>query len=94
MSTRDAYVAKMQTRLDERNAKLSALEAKAKDADEDPRGTYKETMAKLSAQSTRASTKLAEIKAAGEEKSETLVAEMDEIHDAFTHSFHAFKAQF
>jgi predicted nucleic acid-binding Zn-ribbon protein len=94
MSKRDVYVAKMKSQLDELNTKMSALEAKAKEAKEEARDKYKEEMTKLRAQSTLASTKLAEIKAAGEDKWETLVAEMEKIRDAFKHSFHYFKAQF
>jgi len=39
-------------------------------------------------------TQLAENQAAGEGKWETLVVEMEEIRDAFTPSFHYFKARF
>jgi len=41
MSKRDAYVAKMKHQLDELNAKMSDLEAKATVAKEDAREKYK-----------------------------------------------------
>ena len=45
MSKRDAYVAKMKLQLDELNAKMAELEAKAKEAKEDARDKYNEELA-------------------------------------------------
>jgi len=90
---RDAYVARMKRQLDELNAKLDELEAKAKEAKEDARDKYKEEMSKLRHQSKLAVGKLDELKAAGEDKWDAMVAEMDKIRDAFTHSFNYFKSQ-
>lgn len=94
MSTkRDEYTAKMKLQLDELNAKMDALEAKAHDAKVEARDKYREEMAKLRHQSSLAKTKLAEIKAAGEDSWDKMVAEMDKVRDAFTHSFNYFKSQ-
>ncbi len=93
MSNRDTYIAKMKLQLDELNAKMSQLEAKAKEAKEDARAVYKEEMRKLRHQSKLAVAKLDELKAASEDTWETMVAEMDKVRDAFTHSFHYFKSQ-
>jgi chromosome segregation ATPase len=93
MSKRDEYVAKMKLQLDELNAKMDELEAKAKEAKEDARDKYKEEMGKLRHQSKLAVAKLDELKASGEDKWETMVAEMEKIRDAFTHSFNYFKSQ-
>lgn len=93
MSKRDAYVAKMKIQLDELNAKIDELEAKAKEAKDDARDKYKEEMSKLRHQSKLAVAKLDELKAAGEDKWEAVVAEMEKIRDAFVHSFNYFKSQ-
>lgn len=90
---RDAYVARMKLQLDDLNTKMDELEAKAKEAKEDARDKYKEEMSKLRHQSKLAVTKLDELKAAGEDKWDAMVAEMDKIRDAFTHSFNYFKSQ-
>ncbi len=93
MTTRDAYIAKMKLQLDELDAKMENLETKAKEATENARDQYREEMIKLRAQSTQAKTKLAELKAAGEDKWDAMVIEMEKIRDAFTHSFSYFKSQ-
>ena len=93
MSRRDAYIAKMKLQLDELNEKMSKLEARAQEAKDDARAAYKEEMDKLRHQSKLALAKFDEIKAAGEDSWETMVAEMEKIRDAFIHSFHYFKSQ-
>jgi len=93
MTKRDAYVAKMKLQLDELNAKISELEAKAQGAKEDARAKYNEEMTKLRHQSKLAVAKLDELKAAGEETWETMVGEMEKVRDAFIHSFNYFKSQ-
>lgn len=50
-------------------------------------------MAKLRQQSDLAVAKLEELKAAGEDSWEKMVAEMEKIRDAFIHSFSYFKSQ-
>ena len=93
MSKRDAYVEKMKLQIDEVNAKIDELEAKAKEAKEDARNKYQEEMSKLRHQSKLAVAKLDELKAAGEDKWEAMVVEMEKIRDAFVHSFNYFKSQ-
>lgn len=93
MSKRDAYVAKMKLQLDELNAKMAELEAKAKEAKEDARDKYNEELGKLRRQSKLAVAKLDELKASGEDKWEAMVAETEKIRDAFIHSFNYFKSQ-
>ncbi len=93
MSKRDEYIATMKLQLDELNASMSKLEAKARDAREDARDKYHEEMGKLRHQSKLAVAKFDEMKAAGEDSWETMVAEMEKVRDAFTHSFHYFKSQ-
>ena len=93
MSKRDAYIEKMKDQLDALNAKMSELEAKAQEAKDDARAKYKEEMKKLSKQSKLAVAKLDEIKAAGEDKWEGMITEMEKVRDAFKHSFNYFKSQ-
>lgn len=93
MGKRDEYVKKMKLQLDELNATMAKLEAKAQEAKEDARDKYKEEMRKLRHQSKLAAAKLDQLQAAGEDTWETMVAETEKVRDAFVHSFHYFKSQ-
>ena len=93
MSKRDEYIEKMKLQLDEVNAKMTALEARGQQAKADAADKYAEEMDKLRQQSQLALTKLDELKAAGEDSWDALVAEMEKIRDAFVHSFKYFKSQ-
>ncbi len=93
MTKRDEYIEKMKLQLDELDAKMDKLEAKAKDAKEDVRAKYQEEMTKLRQQSKLAKGKLQEVKAASEDKWEALVAEMEKVRDAVIHSYRYFKSQ-
>lgn len=93
MSTRDDYIAKMKLQLDEMNESMTKLEARAQEAKDDARAKYKEEIGKLRHQSKLAVAKLEELKASGEESWDAMVAEMEKMRDAFTHSFHYFKSQ-
>lgn len=93
MSKRDEYIEKMKLQLDDVNAKMSALEAKAQEAKAEAREKYQTEMAKLREQSQLAIAKLDELRAAGEDSWEAMVAEMEKIRDAFIHSFRYFKSQ-
>ena len=93
MSKRDEYTAKMKLQLEELNAKMDLLEAKAKEARDEAREKYKAEMAKLRHQSALAQAKLLEFTAAGEDSWEKMVAEMDKVREAFVHSFSYFKSQ-
>ncbi len=93
MPNRDEYIAKIKLQLDELDAKMDKLEAKATEAKEDARAKYREEIAKLRQQSKLAKGKLEELKASGEDKWEAMVTEMEKIRDAFIHSFRYFKSQ-
>lgn len=93
MSKRDVYIEKMKNQLDELNATMNRLEAKAQEAKDDARDKYNEEIGKLSQQSKQAIAKLDELKAAGEDTWEALVTDMEKIRDAFKHSFNYFKSQ-
>ena len=93
MTKRAEYTTKMKLQLDELNAKMDLLEAKAKEARQDAREKYKAEMVKLRHQSELAHAKLLEFTAAGEDSWEKMVAEMDKVRAAFVHSFSYFKSQ-
>lgn len=93
MSRQNAYIAKMKLQLDELNVKMNELDARAQEAKSDVRDKYREEMKKLRHQSKLAVAKLEEIKLAGESTWEAMVAEMEKMRDAFTHSFRYFKSQ-
>ena len=93
MSKRDEYTAKIKTQLDDLNAQMDVLSSKAEEAKADAREAYKAEMAKLRHQSKLAVAKYEEMKLAGEDTWDKMVAEMDKISDAFVHSFKYFKSQ-
>ena len=93
MSKRVEYIEAMKKQLDDLNAKMSKLETKAQDAKIDARARYKEEMSKLSKQSKLAVTKFEEIQLVGEDKWDGMVAEMENVRDAFKHSFNYFRSQ-
>jgi alpha-D-ribose 1-methylphosphonate 5-triphosphate diphosphatase PhnM len=93
MTKKSVYIEKMKTQLDELNANMNKLEAKTQEAKADARDMYLQEMAKLRHQSKLAVAKLDDMKVATEETWETMVAEMEKVRDAFTHSFHYFKSQ-
>lgn len=93
MTQQSIYIEKMKSQLDELNANMNTLQAKAEEAKEDARDMYKAEMAKLQDQSKLAVAKLGEMKAASAETWEAMVTEMEKVRDAFTHSFHYFKSQ-
>lgn len=93
MTTRTDYIEKIKRQLDELNATMTQLEARAQDAKDDARATYHEEMAKLRQQSQLALAKLEEIKTSTEEGWEKVATEMDKVRDAFVHAFRYFKSQ-
>lgn len=93
MITRDAYIEKMKTQLDELNVRMEHLSNQAAEAQANVRATYDKDMAQLRAQSVHANAKLDELKSAGEDRRDAMVAEMEKVRDAFVHSFSYFKSQ-
>jgi chromosome segregation ATPase len=93
MTKRDEYIQKMKSQLDALNAKMDEVEAKARDAKEEARAKYREEVAGLRHQSKVAAAKLEDLKAAGEDRWDAMVAEMEKLRDAFVHSFRYFKSQ-
>jgi predicted nucleic acid-binding Zn-ribbon protein len=94
MTKRDEYVAEMKSQLDDMNAQLDKLAVKSKNAKQEMQDKYKQELADLRAQSKQVSAKLDDIRNAGEDAWENMVAELDKIGDAFKHSYNYFKSQF
>ncbi len=93
MLSREEYTAKIKQQLDDFNTKVDELQARTQETKADAREKYEAEMAKLRHQSELAVAKLDELKAAGEDSWEKLVAEMEKIRDAIVHSFSYFKSQ-
>lgn len=72
---------------------MSELESRAQDAKVDARAKHKEEMSKLSKRSKLTVTRFEEIQLVGEDKWQSMVAEMENVRDAFKHSFNYFKSQ-
>lgn len=94
MTKRDEYVAKMKSQLDDMNSQLDKLAAKSKTAKKEMQAKYKQEMADLRAQSAKANAMLDDLKNAGENAWENMVAEIDKVGDALKHSYNYFKSQF
>ena len=93
MSKRDEYVAKMKQQLDEWNAEIGELEAKAQGIQGDAREEYEEQINNLREKSKAVQDKLEDIKGAGEDAWEGLVADAERVWDALKHSLNYFKSQ-
>ncbi len=81
------YITKMEHQLEKLNLKMTELAAETKAAKEEAREAYKEKVTKLRQQSKVAAAKLEELKTASEDSWGTMVADMEKMHDSFTHSF-------
>jgi len=93
MTSRDQYVEKMKAQIDKLNQSMTELEVKAKEAGEEARAKYDEQISKMQDQSKAAMAKLDDMKAAGTDTWDAMVAEMEKVRDAFVHSFSYFKSQ-
>ena len=94
MSTRDEYVAAMKLRLDEWNAELAVLEAKAHETQEDAKEKYQEQLRALHARRLEGEKQLEAIRAATEESWMQLKADTDTVWAAFKDAVHQFKSHF
>jgi ribosome recycling factor len=93
MNKKEIYIAKIKAELDKLNLTMDELGSKAHDARIEARQQYEEEMSKLRHQSKLALAKLDDLKQASEDTWESMVAEVDKMRDAFTHSFHYFQSQ-
>ncbi len=93
MSKRDEYIAKMKQQLDDLNKQIGELETKAKAGQAELGKKYEEQMTNLQELSRSAKVKMDELKEAGEDKWDALIAEGEKVHKAFVHSVNYFKSQ-
>jgi ferritin-like metal-binding protein YciE len=93
MSKRDEFVEAMKRQLDETNAQIDELEVKIQAGQEKFGAKYDEQMKGLRASAGAVMKKIDEIRAAGDERWEALVAEGEKIQKALVHSFNYFKSQ-
>jgi hypothetical protein len=94
MSKRDEYVATLKRQLDEWNAEMDALEAKAQEAQEAAKLKYEEQFSALRTQRLAGEKRLEAVQTATEDSSERLKAETDNVWEAFKDSVRVFKAHF
>ncbi len=93
MMNREEYIGKMKAQLDELNAQLKKWEAKAGSAQADFTEKHADQIAKLREHYVATAAKLDELRSAGEDRWESLVAEGEKVHKAFVHSVNYFKSQ-
>ena len=77
MSKRDAYIQKLHAKIDEWNADIDKLAAKAQEAEADARIEYQEQIDALKGQRREVENKLADLKQSGEGAWEDLRAGLD-----------------
>jgi DNA repair ATPase RecN len=85
MSTRDKFIARMKSQLDDWGAELDRLESAAENARADLRHKYRQAIEELREKQAAAETRLGEISNAGEET-------WDELRDEVERAWTAFKA--
>lgn len=93
MSKRDEFIAKLKSQLDELNAEINSLEAKAAAGRQQLGKAYDEQVAGLRSNAASLRTKIDELRAAGDEKWDALVAEAEKVQKAAVRSFNYFKSQ-
>lgn len=93
MSKREQFIETLKHQLDEINEEIGELEAKAAAGREKVGHTYDTQVASLKASAAGVRAKIDELRAAGDEKWEVLVAETEKVQKALVRSFNYFKSQ-
>ena len=95
MSKREAYVEKFKAKLDEWNAEISKMEAKAKGAGADSKLKYEEQITEVKSRRDKARDRLKEVRESSDEAWEDLKAGADQawksVSDAVTEAWSRFK---
>jgi chromosome segregation ATPase len=94
MGTRDAFVQKLKAQLDEGNAEIDKLEAKAGRAEADVKIRYQEEIEKLRQQQQSAQAKLEELQQANEDAWEDLKDGVVGAWDSLKGAFEKAKSRF
>jgi chromosome segregation ATPase len=87
MSDRDAYIKKIKANIDQWNADIDKLQARAKEVEADARIKYDEQIAELKQQRDQAETKMKEARAASEEAWADLRAGFESAWDSVSKAF-------
>jgi phage shock protein A len=93
MLNRDQYIEQMKKQLDDLNQQIGKFETKSKEVGAELHAKYDEQMIELRKHSSTAQEKMEEIKVAGEDRWEAMVAEGEKVQKAFMHSLNYFKSQ-
>jgi len=91
MSTQDKFIARMKSRLDEWNAELHELEARAESAEAYARDKYRHALEELREKRGAAEMKLEEIRRASEETWEDARDDAEKTWTAFKAALDAFR---
>lgn len=91
---RDAYVKKIQAKLEEWNAEIDRLEAKADNAAADARVKYQEQIAEAKASRDDLKQKLGELRSAGDEAWRELKSGLDEAWDSLSAAVKSARSKF
>jgi uncharacterized coiled-coil DUF342 family protein len=94
MSTRDAYVQKLKAQLDDWNADITKLEAKAGLAAADAKIRYEQSLNSLRAERDQVSGKLEQIQESSEDAWEEFQGSAEDLWDRTKAAFAAAKAEF
>ena len=94
MADKDAYVQKMQAKLDEWNAEIDKLKAKAAQAEADSRVEYQKQIQNLQEKRQGAEKKLAEVRQAGESAWQDLKAGAQSAWDAMEDALKSARSRF
>ncbi len=94
MSTRDAYLQKLKAQLDDWNADITKLEAKAGLAAADAKIKYEQSLDSLRAERDQASNKLEQIQESSEDAWEEFQGGAEDLWERTKAAFAAAKAEF
>lgn len=94
MSTRDEYVRKMQAKLEEWNAEIDTLTAKASSVTTDAKSEFREQIESLKAKQEAARQRIEELQHAGESAWEDLKSGIELAWTAMTEAIESAKTRF
>ena len=94
MTNREAYIKKMKAKLDEWNADIAKIEAKAESAEADLKIKYNQKIDELKQQREKATTQLHELQNSGDEAWEDIKAGLDKAWDSLGNAVNSALSRF
>lgn len=91
--TRDEYVEKMKSQLDDWNSEIDKVEARGKEFTGETKKKYDAQISDLRQKVRAVKSKMDELQSSGQDKWEKLMAQINDLSDAIVHSFNYFKSQ-